>query len=106
MGDGPLVHVGTASIAAGLAGATVFVSLSAWMMQGGALANGAASAGVEAAATTNFTAFEERFSSGRFALSSRSAALRTTIAAQALTIAADDDPEDDAALSVADFERS
>ncbi len=102
MGDGPLVHVGTASIAAGLAGATVFVSLSAWMMQGGALANGAASAGVEAAATTNFTAFEERFSSGRFALSSRSAALRTTIAAQALTIAADDDPEDDAALSVAD----
>ena len=101
MGDGPLVHVGTASIAAGLAGATVFVSLSAWMMQGGALANGAASAGVEAAATTNFTAFEERFSSGRFALSSRSAALRTTIAAQALTIAADTDPEDDAALSVA-----
>ena len=86
-GDGFLVRVGMASVAAGVAGLTVMVGLCAWAVHGGEPAD-ASSAGTQSdspATTAAPRSFDERFSSGRFAPPFGSVTVKTVIAALPIT---------------------
>ena len=77
-----------ASVAAGVAGLTVILSLCAWAVHGGEPAD-ASSAGIQsdssAATTAALRSFDERFSSGQSAPPSGSVTVKTVVAALPIT---------------------
>jgi hypothetical protein len=86
-GDGFLVRVGMASVAAGAAVLTVTVGLCAWALHGGEPAD-ASSAGTQSdspATTAAPRSFDDRFSSGRSAPPFGSVTVKTVIAAMPIT---------------------
>jgi hypothetical protein len=88
-GDGFLVRVGMASVAAGVAVLTAIVGLCAWAVHGGEPAD-ASSAGPQSdslATTAATRSFDDRFSSGRSAPPFGSVTVKTVIAALPITAA-------------------